>query len=1154
MSRSFNRFVQLLTVVVAFAMVLSLPLLGSPALATLITDQESTPGQISGANPVVGSVGGPSSQAEAGSPETPTETDELPAHAATDGLPETMDETPSTTMVLSGADNVLAARQNYAHTGRLPGGLTWRLGESRASLSLAQDLIARINESTSRRPAALYAAEMALADRERQATAGHLLNKRVHLVQRKQAELRLSRAILTNFSDSSKSGRTAILDVAELGIASHQQDAGQMTMDGMVHGGRTANASRSFADRGVENVQTARRILGAAIAVSNEPPIEQGAALEQETRGLQEGRPTADEPMDSATQQPTHAAPSKAMFALLGRHNVTPTTEEEAQIRAFDDLSEPTRAALTDYLDAYLAYEAATQAALADVNWTRLHSARNGGGLHTWSETIAENETARESMRAAGVDVSRVVAARSQLIEASVSLHSSLDSVNGSGNSNHVEVDGVVSIDLRETDTTYSTNYAVQVDAGGDDSYRNNAGGNNLDDQSCDDFVTGDRVNAAALVDFGGNDVYANPRGCGQRGGAQLGSGFLLDVSGDDTYTDTQVALEEGQTRTNETKGRLGTNGGGAYGGFGFLMDVSGSDSYFAGGRGTNGGAYQQSTGFLLDSGGDDRYNATGDLGLNGGASTDGIGVLVDGDGNDTYIAGSRGTNGGGDYDGEAFLIDLAGNDTYGAGGSGANGGGLKGGAGFLLDNSGSDTYDGGGAGANGGSHRGGIGTLVDVTGTDEYRGSSSGVNGGGGRVRDAYVTTSAGFLFDGGGSDIYRATGSGTNGGGTAHFGSGFLVDAGQRDDTYIGGGDGANGGSGRMSSAGGFLLDGGGNDTYAAGGLGVNGGGRSGAGGFLVDAGNGNDTYNATGLAATNGGGKGSMGFLLDMGGSDTYTTRGHGTNGGASDGGLGFLLDAGSSDDTYTAEGQGTNGGGDSGVGFLFDAGGNDTYSAGSVGTNGGSTYGSEGFLVDAGGTDSYNASRPAANGGSYGGVGLLLDAGTSDDTYAAGGGSTAGQKAAIGATNGGANGLGSGVLLDTGGNETYSARFIGTNGGAVVGGSGLLIDGAGNDTYTAAFNGTNGGAKSAVALLYDAGGHDTYEDADGGTGTDRSVVPKGETGGQVDGDLGGTGTPIDSPDSEGLLDIVTPVFKAVVDLLTGLFDTLTSAGLLFPAGGA
>ena len=96
---------------------------------------------------------------------------------------------------------------------------------------------------------------------------------------------------------------------------------------------------------------------------------------------------------------------------------------------------------------------------------------------------------------------------------------------------------------------------------------------------------------------------------------------------------------------------------------------------------------------------------------------------------------------------------------------------------------------------------------------------------------------------------------------------------------------------------------------------------------------------------------------------------------------------------------------------------------------------------------------------------------------------------------------------------GGNDSYFAGAGGVNGGSWVG-SGFLFDGGGDDNYVADQDGANGQAdpvlgcfvgclyNHAAGLLLDKGGRDNYADNAGGTGADRTVVPKGLVGAQVD----------------------------------------------------
>ncbi|HVM45154.1 MAG TPA: hypothetical protein VM582_04395 [Candidatus Thermoplasmatota archaeon] len=196
------------------------------------------------------------------------------------------------------------------------------------------------------------------------------------------------------------------------------------------------------------------------------------------------------------------------------------------------------------------------------------------------------------------------------------------------------------------SDDVYTEDVALVYDAGGNDVYLNNAGGNGMFAYVEWCLTSGTPV-AAALFDIAGDDTYGDLyRGCGVLGGGAGGSGMLYDEAGNDVY----MASNDGTI-------------GGATNGFGFLLDVEGDDRYIAGGWGTNGGGFPGGFGTLIDLGGHDRYSATHDA-VNGG------GLL-----------------------GRGFLYDAWGDDVYLAWGSGANGGGL-GGFGLLLDEGGRDWYD----------------------------------------------------------------------------------------------------------------------------------------------------------------------------------------------------------------------------------------------------------------------------------------------------------------------------------------------------------------------------------------------------------------------------------------------------------------------------
>lgn len=259
-----------------------------------------------------------------------------------------------------------------------------------------------------------------------------------------------------------------------------------------------------------------------------------------------------------------------------------------------------------------------------------------------------------------------------------------------------------------------------------------------------------------------------------------------------------------------------------------------------------------------------------------------------------------------------------------------------------------------------------------------------------------------------------------------------------------------------------------------------------------------------------------------LVDLSGEDVYepASEGCGVIGGGA-GGSGLLVDGGGND-TYTGGSHGVNGGATrAGTGLLVDAGGNDTYTARCCGVNGAGAFTGVGGLLDGGGDDRYIQRFDcfAANGGgSYRGVGFLADAGGSD-VYRDGCGY---------GSNGGADFGGNGFLLDAAGDDLYTAGFLATNGGGAAG-VGTLVDVSGDDRYVAEQAGTNGGAMGGsvptgtppgvpspaplppyvnipvgLGLLVDGEGTDEYQDENEptGSGTDRTVAPKGALGAQLD----------------------------------------------------
>lgn len=362
---------------------------------------------------------------------------------------------------------------------------------------------------------------------------------------------------------------------------------------------------------------------------------------------------------------------------------------------------------------------------------------------------------------------------------------------------------------------------------------------------------------------------------------------------------------------------------------------------------------------------------------------------------------------------------------------------------------------------------------IVDVGGNDTYLNNAGGSNLFFGQC-DPEATGVAAAVVDLSGDDRYGDPASprscGANGGG--YHGAGALVDL-AGDDIYAGNATGVNGGGFRGA---GMLVDQQGDDKYRAG-VGVS-------------------CRNCTvGARGVNGGALWGTGLLLDGTGADTYQAGVGVTCAGSCDVGV-----------------RGANGGGSLGTGALLDGSGPDTYQVGANVTCG----------------TPCEAGTLAVNGGGFGGDGLLADR-TGDDVYDAGVGVTCGADCNVG--DSGVNGggwFGTGRLVDSSGSDTYRAGVgvacdrsceigsFGANGGAGAG-TGLLWDGSGDDAYQAGADvdatcpnctvgsvGVNGGGWFADAMLLDVSGRDSYADNEGGTGTDRTVVPKGSVGAQVDAD--------------------------------------------------
>lgn len=279
----------------------------------------------------------------------------------------------------------------------------------------------------------------------------------------------------------------------------------------------------------------------------------------------------------------------------------------------------------------------------------------------------------------------------------------------------------VLRVDPIGTDDTVGPDYMLTVDAGGDDTYLNNAGGNLIDvraepkglakgcsNPAYDLAAARCVISEALLVDVAGNDTYGQMeapeegvdglctddllvRRVATAGAGAWGVGVLIDGGGDDTYLGKSVAL-----------------GAGHFGGTGVLFDQGGNDHYrairLAEGFGTLGG-----TGVLHDAGGNDTYSWYLPRAKYAGAPdhTLGAGGALDTGGNCDGV--SRWNLGSGFLGGVGILVDDAGDDIYeaapparhepGASGivrdTGSMGFGDGGGFGIFLDNGGHDTYTG---------------------------------------------------------------------------------------------------------------------------------------------------------------------------------------------------------------------------------------------------------------------------------------------------------------------------------------------------------------------------------------------------------------------------------------------------------------------------
>lgn len=706
---------------------------------------------------------------------------------------------------------------------------------------------------------------------------------------RENPQLSLARDIEAILADQPRSNREKALDTADLALANRQEAASENGLDGT--GGSHLATQRT-------NIRAASTLLG----IQDDPQLDGDAKTmrlaEAGVKSQIAQQSDSDQPLGPndvtlpAVETPHHESPSAAVFALYDRDDVTLTANQVAGIRALDEMPEPTRSELTDVVDAFIAYQRATERVARDLNQSGVpgmlerFEGDGGGGIST-----AESQALQDAMHEAGIDGTRIRAAQLQLLDEAIDLSNAVEESDAPALSQPASHGGPTLCGLLGSGgmDTYSNYCDLIIDLGGQDTYKNNAGG------------TGNHQ-AAALIDVGqANDFYYGRNG----GTTGFAAGFFFDAGGSDDYI-------PGKNVASITPNN-GKNGG-ADGGVAFLVDHGpGKDNFTAGHTGTNGGGHLVGHGFLLNSGsGDDSYEARY-IGVNGGARLTGTGMIID----------TNGTSTGDYYETTSGSADNVNRDIAG-GTQGGNGGAANGGAGFLLDMGDQrDTYDTESNGTNGGGKFIGVGFLLDQGGDDTYVANSTNANGDTNRslqgTNGGAVSFSSGALLDLGGTDDYIANSDsttnhtihGVNGGAygwpqtgivnplnvpinvdelTNDPASGILIDVGSSGDDYLVTADknitGANGGS-HMAASNGLLVDGAGTDTYIVTSrkdeaLGVNGGVLQNTSGTLSGKTGVSTDASVLSNSASNVDGSG---LLLDLQGHNDIYEQNPNCNGGSS-----------------------------------------------------------------------------------------------------------------------------------------------------------------------------------------------------------------------------------------------------------------------------
>lgn len=314
------------------------------------------------------------------------------------------------------------------------------------------------------------------------------------------------------------------------------------------------------------------------------------------------------------------------------------------------------------------------------------------------------------------------------------------------------------------------------VDPGGDDVYRNNAGGA--------------RRGAALLVDVAGNDRYETTDDFAQ-GSALLGVGILVDLAGNDVYRGRDFCQAA------------------AVGGAGVLLDLGGEDEFVADRFGQGAAAFGAG---ILESRGPEKDRYRVELYGQGLGRTAGWGLLVEEGGDDRYEAGGK-------YESATYSQWTGGRTIHWSRAQGCGFGFycryedgddlviremFPGGVGLLLDDAGDDVYRGS-MYAQGTAYFYALGILVDRAGDDDYTATWYG--------QGAAPHFATGILVDGDGDDDYlgmhQVQGNGRD------FSVGVHLDVGG-DDVYSA--EDRVQGCGDLSDGYGIFVDFAGNDRYDA------------------------------------------------------------------------------------------------------------------------------------------------------------------------------------------------------------------------------------------------------------------------------------------------------------------------------------------------